>query len=183
VARASRSLQAAGREIFLQLSMEPHGYPGVDPGKDAILLDLSRVEIEERINRGLSTVGPAQGIITRLGGAAVNDPDVMKAVLGEVKRRSLLFIDAHGAGPSVVEELGEQMGARTLVLGGTLDAGATTASAVRARLRQLVEKAVQRGTLAVSFKASALILGVLEAETAKWNEQGIEVVPASRLVL
>jgi hypothetical protein len=37
--------------------------------------------------------------------------------------------------------------------------------------------------LAVSFKASGLILTVLEAERSKWSEQGIEVVPASRLVL
>ena len=183
VARASRALRAAGREIFLRLPMEPLGYPNVDPGKDAILLDLSRVEIEERINRCLSTVGSAQGVITRLGSAAVNDPDVIRAVLGEVKRRNLLFIDAHGAGPSLVEEVGEEIGARTIPLGGTLDGSGTTTAAVRARLKQLVQTAIQRGTLAVTFKASYLFLTVLEAERAKWIEQGIEVVPASRLVL
>ena len=77
---------------------------------------LSRVEIEERIRRSLDAVGGPLGIITRMGNAAVNDPDVMRAVLGEVKRRNLLFIDAHGAGPSVVEETGEAIGARTLTL-------------------------------------------------------------------
>ena len=43
--RAGRAVTDAGRELFLHLPMEPRGYPRVDPGKNAILLDLSRVEI------------------------------------------------------------------------------------------------------------------------------------------
>jgi len=183
LARTAREIREADREVFLQLPMEPIGYPKVDPGKDAILLDLSRVEIEDRINRCLASVGPARGIITRMGGAAVNDPDVMRAVLGEVKRRDLLFIDAHGGGPTLVEEMGEEMGVKTLTLGGTLDMSGATVVAIRARLRQLVETATQRGTLVVSFRASMLTLGVIESERGRLAEQGIEIVPASRLVL
>jgi hypothetical protein len=33
----------------------------VDPGKDAILLDLSQVEIEERISRSLDALGGSSG--------------------------------------------------------------------------------------------------------------------------
>jgi uncharacterized protein len=183
LASMTREIRAADREVFLQLPMEPVGYPKVDPGKDAILLDLSRVEIEERINRSLDAVAPARGIITRMGGAAVNDPDVMRAVLGEVKRRDLLFIDAHGGGPTLVEEMGEDMGVKTLTLGGSLDMTNATVVGVRARLKQLVATATQRGTLVVSFRASAFTLGILESERAKMAEQGIEIVPASRLVL
>jgi polysaccharide deacetylase 2 family uncharacterized protein YibQ len=130
--------------------------------KDAILLDLSRVEIEERINRCLDAVGQANGIVTRMGGAAVNDRDVIRAVLGEVKRRDLLFVDAHGGGPSVVEEVGEEIGARTLTLGGTLDATNMNSAGIRAKLKQLTSTATQRGTLVVSVKANALTLTVLE---------------------
>ena len=183
LAATAKALRASGREIFLHLPMEPRGYPQVDPGKNAILLDLSRVEIEERIDKCLSAVGSAEGIMTRLGGAAVNDPDVMRAVLGEAKRRDLLFVDAHGAGPSVVDEVGEQTGARTMTLGGTLDMSKPTPAGVRAKLKQLVEIATNRGTLVVSFKASSTVLSVLHAESAKLREQGVEIVPASRLVL
>src|SRR6185295_4324685 len=145
--------------------------------------DLSRVEIEERINRCLASVGSARGIITRMGGAAVNDPDVMRAVLGEVKRRDLLFVDAHGGGPTLVEEMGEEMGVKTLTLGGTLDMSNATVVGIRARLRQLVTTATQRGTLIVSFRASMLTLGIIESERERLTELGIEIVPASRLVL
>ena len=181
--RVARDLRRAKREIFLHLAMEPRGYPRLDPGKDAILLDLSQVEIEDRIARGLSTVGPARGVISRLGGAAVNDADVMRAVLGELKRRDLPFVDAHGSGPSVVDEIGEEVGARTLPLGATLDGSGNTPAAVRARLHQLVMTAVQRGALIVTLHPSAVILGVLEGEKDILRSQGVHVVPASEIVL
>jgi len=183
VSREAKELRGAKQEIFLHLPMEPRGYPQVDPGKDAILLDLSQVEIEERMNRCLASVGPSQGIISRMGGAAVNDPDVMRAVLKEVKRRNLLFVDAHGAGPTIVEDVGEEMGARTLMLGGTFDGATGSPAAVRARLKQLLALASQRGTLVVGVRANALVLSVLESERAKWLAEGVAVVPASRLVL
>jgi len=181
--RVTRDLRRAKREIFLHLAMEPRGYPRVNPGKDAILLDLSQVEIEDRIARGLSTVAPARGVISRLGGAAVNDADVMRAVLGELKRRNLPFVDAHGNGPSVVDEIGEEVGARTLTLGATLDGSGNTPAAVRARLKVLVQTAMQRGALIVSLHPSAVILGVLEDERDVLRSQGVYVVPASEIVL
>jgi polysaccharide deacetylase 2 family uncharacterized protein YibQ len=181
--RVSRDLRRQKREIFLHLAMEPRGYPKLDPGKDAILLDLTQVEIEDRITRGLSTVGAPRGVISRLGGAAVNDADVMRAVLGELKRRDLPFVDAHGAGPSVVEEIGEEVGARTGILNATLDGSGNTPAAVRARLKQLVTTAMQRGAIIVSLHPSSVILGVLESERAALREQGVDMVPASEIVL
>jgi hypothetical protein len=180
--RAARAVTDAGRELFLHLPMEPRGYPRVDPGKNAILLDLSRVEIEQRISRSLGALGDPRGIVTRMGSAAVNDPDVMHAVLGEVKRRDILFVDAHGGGPSVVEETGEEIGARTLTLGGTLDASGS-AAAIRARLNQLIQTAQQRGALAVAVRANAAVLTVLESARDKLEKEGVSIVPASKLVL
>lgn len=181
--RVTRDLRKAKHEIFLHLAMEPRGYPRIDPGKDAILLDLSQVEIEDRITRGLSTVSPARGVVSRLGGAAVNDADVMRAVLGELKRRDLPFVDAHGAGPSLVEEIGEEVGARTLTLGATLDGSGNTPTAVKARLDQLVRTAMQRGALVITLHPSSVILGVLEKEAPALKAQGVDVVPASEIVL
>jgi polysaccharide deacetylase 2 family uncharacterized protein YibQ len=181
--RAARELRRAKREVFLHLPMEPKGYPRVDPGKDAILLDLSQVEIEERISRSLDAIGGSTGIISRMGTAAVNDPDVMRAVLGESKRRGLLFVDAHGAGPSVVEETGEVIGARTVTLGGMLDGGGGSPTAVKNRLKQLMATAQQRGTLIIGVKAHGLAFTILEQERERLEGQGIEFVPASKLVL
>jgi len=182
-AREAKALRGAKREVFLSLAMEPRGYPRTDPGKDAILLDLSRIEIEDRIARSLSAIGEAQGVISRLGGAAVNDADVMRAVLLELRHRDLPFIDAHGGGPSVAEQIGEEVGARVLTLGGNMDGSGGNPAAARARLKQIVATATQRGALVVSIRASAVLLTVLEAERENLRAQGLEIVPASELVL
>jgi polysaccharide deacetylase 2 family uncharacterized protein YibQ len=182
-AREAKALREAKHEVFLSLAMEPRGYPRSDPGKDAILLDLSRIEIEDRIARSLSAIGTAQGVISRLGGAAVNDADVMRAVLLELRHRDLPFVDAHGAGPSVAEPIGEEVGARVLTLGGNMDGASGNAAAARARLKQIVATAMQRGALVVSIRANATLLTVLEAEQENLKSQGLEIVPASEIVL
>ena len=182
-ARDAKALRGAKREVFLSLAMEPRGYPRTDPGKDAILLDLSRIEIEDRIARSLSAIGTTQGVISRLGSAAVNDADVMRAVLLELRHRDLPFIDAHGAGPSVAEQIGEEVGARVLTLGGNMDGAGGTAAAARARLKQIAAAATQRGAMVISIRANAVLLTVLEAERENLRAQGLEIVPASEIVL
>jgi polysaccharide deacetylase 2 family uncharacterized protein YibQ len=163
--------------------MEPKGYPRVDPGKDAILLDLSRIEIEDRVTRCLSAVGPVQGVVSRLGSAALNDPDVLRAVLDELKRRDLPFIDAHTTGSSMVEEIGEETGARTLPVSASLDDTRGTAASVRARVREIAADAIQKGSIVVMVRPSTLVLDVLESELPKMKAQGIALVPISRVAL
>ncbi len=180
-AKIARAWRETNREVFALLPMEPRGYPQIDPGKSAILLDHSRIEIEDRVQRCLSAVAPIAGVMTWMGGAAVNDPDVMKSVLGEMRRRDLPFLDAHGAGPSVVEELGEAIGARTSTIGGSLDG--KSPAAAKSKLLGLVETAVQRGTLIVTIHANGAALAALEQERTALKERGVEIVSPSTLVL
>jgi len=179
--KVARQWRESEREVFVLLPMEPRGYPQNDPGKNAILLDLSRIEIEDRVQRCLSAAAPVAGVMTRMGSAALNDPDVMKAVLGEMRRRGLPFLDAHGAGPSVVEEIGEMIGARTAAIGGRLDGKSPESS--RSELRKLIEMAVQRGTLLVTVRANGVALRAIEREREAWKARGVEIVPASTLIL
>lgn len=178
-----RRVRDGRHEALLALPMEPRGYPRIDPGKDAILLDLSRIEIEDRIGRCLTRAGSVQGVVSRFGSAALDDPDVMRAVLDELRRRDLPFFDAHAAGPSVVEEIGEETGARTIAVGATFDGAGRTPAAIRARLKEIVTLATQRGALAVTLRPNALVLTVLETEWPKLRAEGVDFVPASRLAL
>lgn len=182
-ARVAKEVREEHHEVLLHLPMEPKGYPRLDPGKDAILLDLSRIEIEDRITRCLSAIGPVQAVVSRLGSAALNDPDVMRAVLDELKRRDLPFINSYLTGPTMVEEIGEETGARTLLAGGSIDDDKGTAASVRARVRELTSEAIQRGTLVVMVRPSTLVLDILESELPKMKAQGLELVPISRVAL
>jgi polysaccharide deacetylase 2 family uncharacterized protein YibQ len=98
-----------------------------------------------------------------------------------LRRRDLPFLDAHGPGPSVAEEMGEHLGARTATTAGALD-GATVA-AVKPKLAALVETAIQRGVLIVTVRANGAVLTALESEKAALAAKGVELVPASALIL
>ncbi len=83
----------------------------------------------------------------------------------------------------MVEEIGEETGARTLLAGGSIDDDKGTAASVRARVRELTSEAIQRGTLVVMVRPSALVLDILESELPKMKAQGLELVPISRVAL
>ena len=68
-------------------------------------------------------------------------------------------------------------------MGASLDGSYATAAAVRARLKEIVASAIQRGSLVVTFRPNALVLTVLESERPKLKEQGVEIVPVSQLAL
>ena len=75
------------------------------------------------------------------------------------------------------------IGARPAELGGTLDGGGGSPSAVKTRLKQLIATAQQRGTLLITVKAHGLAFQILEQERERLEGQGIEFVQASKLVL
>ena len=58
-----------------------------------------------------------------------------------------------------------------------------TAASVRSRIRELAAAAVQRGSLVVMVRPSALVLDVLESELPRIKAQGLELVPISRVSL
>jgi polysaccharide deacetylase 2 family uncharacterized protein YibQ len=64
--------------------MEPRDYPTRNPGAGAVLVDLSGREIRNRVRGALRKVDPAAGVITHMGQLAVEDRDVMRAVLEEL---------------------------------------------------------------------------------------------------
>jgi polysaccharide deacetylase 2 family uncharacterized protein YibQ len=64
-----------------------------------------------------------------------------------------------------------------------MDGAAGNAAAARARLKQIAATATQRGALVVSIRANAVLLSVLESERENLRAQGLEIVPASEIVL
>ncbi len=67
-ARAVAELaHAAGREVLLHIPMEPRDYPAVDPGEQALMVDLSREEVQHRLRGYLQTVPWVVGANNHMG--------------------------------------------------------------------------------------------------------------------
>ncbi len=85
--------RAKGHEIMLHLPMEAfdhHMYPG--PG--ALTTRLAPDVLAERVNQNLSAFKGYRGINNHMGSRLTSDPVAMEAVMREIDRKSVFFVDS-----------------------------------------------------------------------------------------
>lgn len=112
-----------GREVLIEVPMEPLDYPSSDPGPNTLLI-ASKNENTKRLLWSLSRATGYVGITNLLGGRFLGDADAMTPVLSETAKRGLLFF-----------ENGAHSGTSAAAAGATapLVAGALVLDAVQAR--------------------------------------------------
>lgn len=176
---AAEAVLAKGKELLLHLPMEPHGYPGINPGKDPILVDLSEGEIKTRIAKHLSSLPRVSGVSNHMGSLATQDPEVMRAVLKDTKSRGMFFLDSMTTPGSVAKKVAAEVGAVCLRNDLFLD----TQSKDEKKVGKMFERAEG---LALS-KGRAIVIGHLYGGTLKalkdklpeLEKKGIKLVPVS----
>ncbi len=87
----------AEHEYLLSLPMEPQGFPLNDPGKRALMTNLSPEQNHARLEWLLSRVGGYVGAVGAEGGLRgerfASLPEEINPVLTELARRGLLYVD------------------------------------------------------------------------------------------
>ncbi|MCX5801380.1 MAG: divergent polysaccharide deacetylase family protein [Candidatus Eisenbacteria bacterium] len=176
---AAEAVLAKGKELILHLPMEPHGYPGINPGKAPILVDLSGGEIRARIAKHLSGLPKVSGISSHMGSLATQDPEVMKAVLEDTKARGMFFLDSMTSPGSVAKKVAAQVGARCLRSDLFLD--------MQSRDEKKIAKVFERAEGIALSKGKAIVIGhlyggtlkVLKNKLPELEKKGIKLVPLS----
>jgi hypothetical protein len=103
--------RAAGREIFLELPMEPTGYPAIRPGPRAVFIDHSREDVDRVLRARLERYPAATGFATRHGGRAIEHPHLMESTLSLLAERDLIFLDLTGSPRSLTASTALRTGA------------------------------------------------------------------------
>lgn len=179
--RAHDAVIERGREALLHLPMEPHGYPGVDPGKNPILVDLSEGQIRDRMGKHLGSLPKVCGVSNHMGSLATQDPEVMRAVLKMTKERGLFFLDGKTTPRSVGKKVASEIGVVCLENDLFLDTGKKDERTVR-RLFEKAEKiALAQGRVVVTGHLHPGTLKVLKSRLPGLNKKGIKLVPLSAL--
>lgn len=107
-AQAAAMAHQAGKEVILHLPMEADN-AAENPGPGAITTDLSDQAIVEILRKDISTVPFLIGVNNHMGSRATADKRVMRAVLEEVKRQGLFFLDSRTTADSVAQPIAEQL--------------------------------------------------------------------------
>lgn len=167
-----------GMEVLVNLPMEPKAFPVKNPGPNAVLVDLSGRAIRKLVRRAVDRVGPVIGIKTYMGSLAVEDRDVMRSLLEEVKELNLVFVDATAEKYSTSIELGREIDLPVIALDSVADVerGHGNAATVGIRFDDFVDVCRKRGYGVGVVVPQEGTLEVLESRLDALARQGIVVM-------
>ncbi|WP_319759452.1 divergent polysaccharide deacetylase family protein [Maridesulfovibrio sp.] len=169
----------SGNEIMIHLPMEPKGYPKINPGKDALLINMDAESIREKTLVAIAKVPGATGLNNHMGSRFTEFYTGMKVVMNQLNKRHLFFLDSRttpkSAGRKAAAKAGVTFYERNIFLDNVKDVGA-----IKYQLSKTAKIARKRG--------QAIAIGHPNHETLKairqWvaeNRGKIRVVPVSSL--
>lgn len=174
--------RARGRQILLHMPMEPQGYPRVKPGPGALLLSMSEQAVLGTLRDALAVSPYAAGINNHMGSRFTEHSGLMKVVIQEVGHRGLFFLDSATSARSVAGQLAQELRVshvrRDVFLDHTL-----TEKAVKAQLRQLIQKARLQGTAVAIGHPHEVTLRALQGAADQLKREGIEVASVGELAV
>ena len=173
---------ANGKEVLLHLPLEAGSENG-PPEPGGMLLDMSREQFTTIFAEDLSSVPHAIGVNSHRGSMLTRHPGHMNWLMEELlKRGDLFFVDSYTTHQSVALQLARENGVPALRRDVFLDPDrqAETVEREFERLKNLARKNGAAVGIGHPFPAT---LALLEREIPKLNDEGIELVSISELVL
>lgn len=178
--KLSRDARAKGHELMVHVPMEPMG-DGYDAGPAPLLTSLDKAEIMKRLRNDLSSFDGYVGINNHMGSKFTRDSKGMTLVLGELKRRGLLFLDSRTISGTVGKEIAAMYDLPFAARDVFLDHEATT---------EFVEKALARSETIAEAAGVAIAIGHPKKVTIdaleKWipeaRKRGFAIVPITNVI-
>ena len=181
LAALTGSARAAGHELLVHVSMQPSD-PAIDPGPNALTVDLEGPEIRRRLRWALNRFDGYVGINNHMGSRFTADAQGMDIVLAELQSRGLLFLDSFTSGRSVGFERARSQRVPAAIRHVFLD-NDRSAAAIEEALRE-VERVAESGGVAVAIgHPYPETLAALEAWLPSLSEAGFAQVPLSATIL
>ncbi|MEE2745279.1 MAG: divergent polysaccharide deacetylase family protein [Pseudomonadota bacterium] len=170
----------AGHEIMSHIPMEPIN-PEIDPGPNALLIDLDSLELRRRLTWGLARLPGVVGINNHMGSKFTANLKAMNVVMEELKLRGLMFLDSRTTPHSVAKEVARKYKVPFVGRNIFLDHDPSLVS-IGKQLGRLVETARLKGhAIAIAHPRDNTISAL-----AQWlpilAEKGAVLVPVSFIV-
>ena len=177
----TRSARAAGHELLVHVSMQPSD-PAIDPGPNALTVDLDAPEILRRLRWALDRFDGYVGVNNHMGSRFTADARGMDVVLAELQARGLLFLDSFTSSGSVGFERARSQRVPAAVRHVFLD-NDRSAAAIEDAFRE-VERVAETGGVAIAIgHPYPETLAALEAWLPTLQDAGFVQVPVSAAVI
>jgi polysaccharide deacetylase 2 family uncharacterized protein YibQ len=168
--------RSEGREVLLQVPMEPFDYPDNDPGPQALLIASPPEQNVDRLQWAMSRTQGYVGLSNYMGARFVTNEGAMTPVLREAGKRGLVYFDDGSSARSLTAQLAAAHNVALVKADLVLDATPSPAEIDNA-LNRLEALARERG-IAVG---SATAMPVSIDRIVRWSKaaagRGVTIVP------
>lgn len=169
------------REVLVHIPMEPQGFPAVNPGADALILDHSAEELRSRLGGFWQNVPHAAGGNNHMGSRFTENIEAMTTVLDFMRDNALFFVDSRTSGRSVAHRLASESGVATASRDVFLD-NEQDVEKIRHQIRKLKQLAREKGEAIGICHPYPETLEALRLESAALTDGDVRVVPVSELL-
>ncbi|MDQ0976497.1 polysaccharide deacetylase 2 family uncharacterized protein YibQ [Neobacillus niacini] len=172
-----------GFEVIVHLPMQPKRGKRSWLGPKPITVDLSHKEVKKRVEEALKSVPHAVGMNNHMGSLAVEDEEVVRAIVEVAKERKLYIIDSGTSPKSKFPELAKEMNVPLLKRDVFLD-DISSSSHVRKQMKRLAKiteftgRGIAIGHVGVTGKVCSV--GIFQS-MEEYKQRNIKIVPASQL--
>jgi len=173
--------QRKGKEIILHLPMEPHEYPKIKPGEGVLLQEMNDEKLLHQLSKDIEAVPYIKGVSNHMGSRLMEDPEKMRIILSELKRRGLFFLDSRTTPQTVGLQTAKSLGLRATERSLFLD-NSQKEEDVKQQLEKLVHLALSKGKAIGIGHPHASTIKSLKEMIPKIQEKGIEIVLLSDLM-
>jgi polysaccharide deacetylase 2 family uncharacterized protein YibQ len=171
-----------GRDTIIHVPMEPIGYPRINPGKNAILVQHTEDRIDKMLSQFINKMPDCIGINNHMGSLATNDSDVMQAVMNTLKRHDKLFLDSRTTNVSVAYQTAQKTHLRAFRNDIFLDSPNISQSNMEAKINQIIRLSEsRRHVIAITHCHNQDKLDYLKSFIQRLKKAGYILIPLSEI--
>ena len=179
--RLAEEAHRKGKEVILHLPMEPQGYPQIRPGKGVLLREMDEARLLRQLSKDIEAVPYITGVSSHMGSRLMEDPEKIRIIFSELKRRGLFFLDSRTTAQTVGLQVARSVGLKAMERNVFID-NSSTEEDIKEQLEQLIRLSLSSGkAIGIGHPHPSTIKSIKEM-IPKMKEKGIEIVPLSAVM-
>ena len=173
--------QRTGKEVILHLPMEPLGYPKIKPGEGVLLYEMDEKKLLQQLSKDIEAVPYIKGVSNHMGSRLMGNPEKMRIILADLKKRGLFFLDSRTTPQTVGLQTAKPLGLKAMERTLFID-HSPKENDIKENLDRLVQHSLTTGIAIGIGHPHPSTIRSLKEMIPRMQEKGIDIVPLSTLM-
>jgi hypothetical protein len=169
-----------GHEVLLQVPFEPFDYPRNDPGPHTLVVDDGQQQNLADLHWAMARISNYTGIMNFMGGRFLSDAAATEAIMRDLAKRGLLFLDDGTSAQTVTGAVASALGVPYAEGSMVIDNDINQLEIMK-RLDEVERMAKRNGTAIAIASAFDVSVNAVAAWANEARARGLEIVSVSAL--